>query len=385
MITGQGAAASAGARAVARVSAVDAAPPDWIPNPAYVEAANQARGTSLVTLRNNSNPPALGGPLREPRGYVQDCGKGTLAVQFADRVAFAAMTCNSWTCTSCRKVKGAKLLDRLHRGMASRPGLNRIFVTLTVNPAIFCAKPIGKAYWDALDNRTDNRAEAARSTTLWSEPDTDQFEWVVECMSTEWNKLNSRLTRKADRAGVARHGYFRVIELHRNRWPHYHVVIEHPTWKAADIQKQVDGWPLGSIVQARDISVEDAIGEVAPYLVSHEKKGNGTKAYQFAGYALPEGFRLHTSSQGFLADPQPPAEVCEVGLPLRGHFSKHHEAVKEFGVAPQLVLEPVQPDGEPHKPPSSSLAYGDAARLYLLAQVDAEPYLLTPDEEKYLY
>jgi hypothetical protein len=307
-----------------------------------------------------------------------------LALQFADRVAFGAMTCNSWACPTCRKVKGAKLLNRLHRGMESRSDLNRIFVTLTINPAIFCARPIGKAHWNAQDKRTDDLAEAVRSTTLWSEPDAEQFEWAAECMSTEWNKLNSRLTRKAARAGVPVHGYFRVIELHRNRWPHYHVVIEHPTWKAADIQKQVSGWPLGTIVQARDISVEDAIGEVAPYLVCHEKKGNGSKAYQFAAYALPEGFRLHTSSKGFLASKEPPAEVCEVGLPLKGHFTKHHEAVKEFRATPQLVLEPIQSDKLPHKPPSSSVAYGAPARLYLMAQVDAEPYLLTPDEESYL-
>jgi hypothetical protein len=341
----------------------------------------------VLTLRNNSNPLWEGTPLREARKYVQDCCKATLALQFSNRVAFGAMTCNSWTCVTCRKVKGAELLNRLHRGMASRPELNRIFVTLTINPKIFGARPVGKAYWKGKGRESVRCAPevADRVTTLWSEPDADQFAWAAECMSTEWNKLNSRLTRKADRAGVARHGYFRVIELHRNRWPHYHVVIEHPNWRAADIRKQVAGWAIGEIVQVRDISVEDAIGEVAPYLVSHENKGKGSKAYQFAGYALPEGFRLHSSSKGFLADPEPPAEVSERGIPLRGHFTKHHEAVKEFGAAAQLVLEPIQRDELPHKPPGSSVAYGDAARLYVMAQVDAKPYLLSAEDELFLF
>ncbi len=270
--------------------------------------------------------------------------------------------------------------------MESRPDLNRIFVTLTINPKIFGAKVVGQKFWDAFGNRVKGRRGSVRSSNDWSEPTKDQFEWAIQSMSTEWNRLNSRLTRKADRAGVPRHGYFRVVELHRNLWPHYHVVIEHPTWKAADIGHQISGWALGTVTQARDVSIEDAIGEVAPYLVSAEGKGKGTKAYQFAAYALPEGFRLHSSSKGFLAsEVEPEGENVVVrAFPLRGHFMKHHQAAREWGADSRVVLHPPQSPLESHKPPGGAVATGDASRLYLLALVDAEPFLLTPEDESFL-
>ena len=349
---------------------------------------NSAGETSGSFLKNTCYPKEqLKPPLEtslygQPRKYVQNCGKGTLALQFKDHVSFTALTCGSWTCKTCRKVRGAQLLDRLHRGMKSRQSLNRIFVTLTLDPSLFNAVPIGKAHWDAEGNRTEDSEKAVRSTTLWSEPDEFHFKWAIESMSKQWNNLNTRLKSKARRAGVAAHGYFRVVELHRNGWPHYHVVIEHPTWKAADIQKQVSGWNLGTVVQAADISIDDAIGEVAPYLVSHESKGSGHKAYQFAGYALPEGFRLYTSSHDFLAEPEQPKgeEVFLHAYVLKGHFFSHNQAVKEFGGDSKIVLHPIQDGDLPHKPPSEAVATGDGAILYLLAQVDAQPLIELGDD-----
>ncbi len=299
-----------------------------------------ARGESaspLVTSRNNLHPPSwtqYDTPMRELRPYVEKCGTGTLALLLdASRVAFAALTCGSWNCSSCRRVLAAQQLDRMRRGMESRPDWNRVFITLTLDPSKFGAKPAGYALWDAHGNRTDDPARAVRSSILWTPPTAAQFDRAAAAMSEEWTQLNKRLQSKARRADTVRHEYYRVVELHRNIWPHYHVVLEHPEWTAADIQQQVDGWQLGTITQARDMSLDDALGEVAPYLVSTERKAGGHKAYQFAARALPKGFRLHSSSQGFLAPaPEPePEQRAEHSQPLKGHFRSHHETVNAWG------------------------------------------------------
>jgi hypothetical protein len=179
-----------------------------------------------------------------------------------------------------------------------------------------------------------------------------------------------------------RHEYYRVVELHRNIWPHYHVVLEHPEWTAADIQQQVDGWQLGTITQARDMSLDDALGEVAPYLVSTERKAGGHKAYQFAARALPKGFRLHSSSQGFLAPaPEPePEQRAEHSQPLKGHFRSHHETVNAWGGDSRIVLEPPQPANRPHRPPGGALATGPAAVNYYVQQLEARVVLIKPED-----
>jgi hypothetical protein len=253
--------------------------------------------------------------------------------------------------------------------MESRPDLNRILLTLTIDPSKFDAIPVGKAFWDAKGNRCSS-SHAQRSTTLWSGPTPGAFEEAAERMSAEWRKLNDRLKSKAKRAKVDPPGYFRVIELHRNGWPHYHAVIEHPTWKAADIETQVRAWGLGAIVHTADLSLDDAIGEVAPYLVSSEK-GKGSKAYQFAAAALPENFRLHSSSQGFLAPARASEELPERAVPAKGHFFAHHRASREYGADSRIVLNPPPDDPEkPHRPPSSATATGDGSRLYFLTLLD---------------
>ncbi len=341
-------------------------------------------GGSLVTSRNNSHPPlwkSYDTPLRELRPYVQKCGTGTLALLFPQsRVSFAALTCGSWNCSSCRRVLAAQLLDRARRGMESRPDWNRILVTLTLNPADFGAKPVGRALWDSVGKRTDDPARAVRSSTLWSSPTAKQFDRAAAAMSDQWDALNKRLQSKARRANTVRHEYFRVIELHRNIWPHYHVVIEHPDWTAADIQQQLAGWTLGSITDARDVSLDDALGEVAPYLVCTEKKGNGHKAYQFAARALPKGFRLHSSSRGFLADPLEQEVQAEHSQPLSGHFHSHHEAVNAWGGDSRIVLEPIQPEDRPHKPPGGATATGATAVSYYLQHLEAKRVQLTAEQ-----
>ncbi len=338
----------------------------------HVRESSEESPKNLVTLRNNSDL-SSGGPLRVPRPYVEDCGKGTLATTYASGViSFAPLTCSSWSCSNCRKVNSARLLDRLRRGMESRPGLNRILVTLTIDPKIFGARIVGQ--------RT---REDGSPVNIVTPPKADQFEWVTEVMSTEWNKLNDRLGRKAKRGEVERHGYFRVVELHRNLWPHYHVLIEHPTWTAADLGQQLAGWTVGH-TDARDILLDDAVGELAPYLTTAETKGGGHKAYQFAGLALPKGFRLHSSSEGFLADPREPDFVVTQGLVLKGHFASHHEGVKAWGGDSRLALEPPQFPDRPHEPPGSALASGDDALLYFLAQASLEPFSLSLEEEAFL-
>jgi hypothetical protein len=341
----------------------------------------------LVTSRNNSDPPlwlSYDTPLRELRPYVEKCGTGTLALLLdSSRVAFTALTCGSWNCSTCRRTLAAQLLDRMRRGMESRVDWNRVFVTLTIDPSRYGARPIGRALWDASGNRTDDPTRAVRSSTLWAPPTAKQFDQVTTDMSAEWNRLNDRLRRKAQRSGKVQAHYFRVIELHRNVWPHYHVVIEHPEWTAASIEHQVAGWNLGSITDAGDISLDDAVGELAPYLVSTERKAGGHKAYQFAARALPKGFRLHSSSQGFLADPQVSEYPPEHVQPLSGHFRSHHEAVNAWGGDSRIVLHCPPPKDQPdtpHKPPAAALATGSQAVSYYLQQLELQQVQLTPEQ-----
>jgi hypothetical protein len=261
--------------------------------------------------------------------------------------------------------------------------MNRQLVTLTIDPARFGAVPIGTAWWDRSGRRLDDWEPGARPSTLWSSPTRKQFQAAAAAMSEAFEGLNKRLRSKAKRQGVERHGYFRVVELHRNGWPHYHVLIEHPIWTSADIQTQVRGWDLGSIVEAQDVDVDEAVGELAPYLVSKER-GKGHKAYQFAATALPKGFRLYSTSEGFLLPRDTePSDVEHVQV-LRGHFHEHHRAVEHWGGDARIVLHPPAAEGQPHRPPGATVATGDGARDYYLAQLAAQPVTLDPDQAQLL-
>jgi hypothetical protein len=258
--------------------------------------------------------------------------------------------------------------------MESRPGLHRILVTLTIDPKIYGARVIGQTIGDN-----------GNPVNIVTPPTADQFQWASECMSIEWKKLNDRLQRKGKRGKVDRHGYFRVVELHGSFWPHYHVLMEHPTWTVTDLGRQLDGWALG-ITHARDVSLDDAVGELAPYLTTPETKGGGTKTYQFAGLVLPKGFRLHSCSEGFLAPPQDAEEanIVHQGFVLKGHFAGHHQGVQDWGGDSRLVLSAPQLPTRPHLPPGSARAIGDNATCYFLAQAGHEPFALTPEEEALL-
>ena len=299
-----------------------------------------------------------------------DCG---------NRVAFGALTCGSWSCPHCRRVNAARTLDRIRRGMESRQEWQRTFLTLTIDPAKFGAVQIGWAGWDQHGNRVPMH-KAVRKTRLWSPPTADQFKKAVSAMSREWNKLNARIGRKAQREETERPEFFRIIELHRNLWPHYHVVIEHPEWSKENIERQVNGWNLGR-VDLRSISLDDAVAELAPYLVNKEGQGKG---YQFAGLALPKGFRVYSASRSFLA----PVELAEYAqevissMPLKGHFFSHHQAAQEWGADSRILLNPPPDDPEGrHKPPGTALATGDGARLYYLAYFEHSARI-SPEAEK---
>lgn len=315
---------------------------------------------SLVTSRNNlhiaSGTQTRGGAFRVPRPYVAACCKGSLGLFYdGGRVVFKALSCGSWSCPTCRKVLAARLLDRLRSGMESRTA-RRFFVTLTLDPAEFGAVVVGKAIW-----------EGGRETNLWSEPTAAQFARAVQKMSREFNKLMQRLNLRATRAGYERWRYFRVIELHRNGWPHYHVVFEHDELELHELV-----WPLG-ISDVRPVSVDDAVGEVAPYLVCAERKGAGSKAYQFAAQALPKHFRLHSSSEGFLGAPveDDEREKPQHALALRGHFTDHHWNISEDGGNTAIALPAVPEVGKPTPLPSSSVSSGDVAVLYYLRLVES--------------
>lgn len=327
--------------------------PKWEPR------APQGR---LVTSRNNYDPPVLSDDNRqswEPlRSYVTACGKGTLALHYPDgRTIYGALMCGSWNCPSCRKRLAAQQLDRVRRGMESRPDWHRTFLTLTMDPKKYGAVIIGST-----------QQADGRWTNMFAEPTKAQFRRAATAMSKEWRKLNDRLKAKAKRAGTVAGEYYRVVELHRNGWPHYHVVFEHPTWTAEDIRAQVEGWGLGR-VDLRPISLDDAVAELAPYLVANEKKGGGSKAYQFAAAALPKGFRLHSSTHSFLGEVDEPPEGPDYHMVLKGHFSEYHRTLQELGADARLLLH-APTDGE-HKPPSRTVAVGDAAVVYFTELIGA--------------
>lgn len=314
-----------------------------------------AGGGALVTSRNNSHP--WTGPWRPTPGYVAACSSGTLALHYADgRVVFGALACRSWNCSYCRPRLAARTLDRLRRGMESRPAAVRSFITPTLDPKAFGAVVVGKT-----------QQPDGRWTNLVSEPSPDQFHAAAVAMSRHWDRLNKRLQSKARRAGAARVGYFRVVELHRNAWPHYHVVLEHPEWGVGELRHQLDGWRLGRI-DARPVSLQDAVGEVAPYLVSPERKAGGSKAYQFAARALPKGFRLYSASRGFLGEVPREDEGPDYGVALRGHFTEYHRTLRELGADVRLVLHA---PSEEHVPPARTVARGDAALVYFASLVEA--------------
>ena len=316
----------------------------------------------LVTSRNNYHPPVLSDEqvqVWEPlRNYVTACGKGTLALHYpGGRTVYGALMCGSWNCVSCRKRLAARQLDRVRRGMESRATWQRTFVTLTMDPKKYGAVIIGST-----------QQADGRWTNLLSEPSRAQFRRATMDMSKEWKKLWRRLSSKAKRAGMTVGEYYRVVELQRNAWPHYHVAFEHPVWTAEDIRAQVEGWGIGR-VDLRPISLDDAVAELAPYLVANERKSAGSKAYQFAAAALPKGFRLHSSTHSFLGEVEEPTERPDYHLVLKGHFSEYHRTLQELGADARLLLH-APTDGE-HRPPSRTVAVGDAAIVYFTELIGA--------------
>jgi hypothetical protein len=262
--------------------------------------------------------------------------------------------------------------------MESRPDWYRWFITLTINPADYGAVPIGVRFWDAQDQEVEDPSQAVRASTMWSHPNRAQFNAAIADMSAKWADLTNVLNERTRRAALARWEYFRVTELHRNVWPHYHAVLEHGTLtEEPDLGK----WNLGR-VDIRPISVDDAVGELAPYLVCSESKGKGGhKAYQFAAPSLPRGFRLYSPSRGFLKRPQRDEELHprpDHALVVRGHFTGHHESIRHWGGDSRLLLPTPAAADRPHRPPSSCLATGDAAILYFVELVEAAALHVRP-------
>lgn len=330
--------------------------------PPHASGVAGAGPEALVTSRNNSHPPSEDvwrGPWRPVPGYVAACSQGTLALYFGDgRVVFGALACRSWSCPYCRPRLAARTLARVRGGMESRPTLVRTFATLTVTPQQFGAVVVGS-----------HQQQDGRWTNMVSMPSPRQFWVAASSMSREWNAVTRRLSSKARRAKASGVGYFRVIELHRNGWPHYHAVLEHPEWGPDDLRGQVEAWPLGR-VDLRSVSLDDAVGELAPYLTSSERKAGGSKAYQFAAGALPKGYRLYSASRSFLGEVSEPEEKPDHAVALRGHFSTYHQAVREMGADARLCLH--APSDGAHVPPARTVATGDAAVVYFASLVDAQ-------------
>ncbi len=318
------------------------------------------------------------GPWRYPRPYVQRCCQGTLAVQRSGRLELHALACGSWSCPTCRPALAARLLKRTRGAFGDRSGEIFTFATLTVDPRKFGGRPAGSRVH-----------EDGRQTTLWHPPTPAQFEQAARAMSAEWHALTRRLGAKAKRAGTQRVAYLRVVELHRNGWPHWHVVLVHPEWGPAELRPQLHRWALG-LVQLKPADPDSAVAEIAPYLLSHEGKSAGAKAYQFAAPALPKGFRLWSSSRGFL-----PAELetdlleleddttPEATFVLRGNVASWRNTAHDWGAHTVWIAPPPAPPDRPHRPPGSVMATGDGARLLALElartpQVRVPPSWLRP-------
>lgn len=326
----------------------------------HVDSRTGGDGRPLVTYRNNFDTASQAQIWRVPRPYVQRCAQATLGLFLeGGRVVFKPLMCGSWSCPQCRKALAAKMLDRLRRGLESRDS-QLALLTLTVNPAKFGARIVGKALQDD-----------GRETNLWSEPTQKQFKTCTAYMSREFKKLMDRLNRKATRMDLDRYSYFRVIELHRSGWPHYHVVLEHSQLDLEEVSKQLGQWSLGR-TDARPVSVDDAVGEVAPYLVCSERKAGGHKAYQFAATALPKHFRLHSASKAFLGAPQAservPAEHSQV---LRGHWTGFRNMLESFGATDTAWVCP-SPAEHYHRPPSALQGSGDGAVVLFAELVHQE-------------
>lgn len=337
--------------------------PKWTPRRRRPEAEGPPTAgrpaLPLVTYRNNSNtasgPSVSRGPWGPQRAYVGACCLGTLALHYADgRITWAALTCKSWACPHCRKQRAASTLDGARLGMESRSDWNRYLTTFTFDPEPFGGVCIGWKTW-----------EDGRKTRLWAPPTPEQFAAAILAGSREWNRFVSRMSVKARRSEQLKAEFLRNVELHRNAWPHYHAVIEHPEWSREEVEQLASGWKLGRVdISEGSVSIDDAVGEVAPYLVSAEKKSNGTKAYQFAGYALPKGFRLVQPSRGFMGSKPDDIEreKPDHAVTLRGHFSSYHEGLREMGAEPRLLLYP--PSEGDYRPPGRTLTTGDAAVVY---------------------
>jgi len=229
----------------------------------------------------------------------------------------SALRCGSWSCSHCRKINAARLLERVHDGMATRQNWQTFLVTFTVNPADWGGVPRSyNAYqngrimplesdgsrldmWD-LDIMPDAafREMGVRMSPHYQSPTLEQYQDVAYFMSREFGRLRRRLSMRAKRAGAESPHYLRVAELHRSGWLHYHVVFQlPPNLSARHLHEVVSGWGFGR-TDVREVSSSDAVSHVVPYLTSEETHRN--KGYQFAGDALPKNFRLWTSSQGFL-------------------------------------------------------------------------------------
>lgn len=322
-------------------------------------------------------PPVVSVPSRESgnasrnsRTSVQRCGQGTLAVNRSGRLEFHALRCDSWSCPECRPVKAAQLQRRLRGALAGRRNAKFSFCTLSVNPARFEGRQIG---WRGRDDGTRIR--------VYARPTPSQFNAVIHAMSHEWHAFKRRMDNRTRRAHQPTVEYFRVVELNRDGWPHYHVILVHPSWEAAGLERHVQEWGLG-FVKVEPAGPDGAVRRLAPYLLSHEAKAAGAKAYQFAALALPKGSRLWSASRGLL----PAKKVADLhqfggnaesvaAVVLRGHVSSYQHKARERGAHTAWVAPVPGPADRPHRPPGTVLVKGDAGQL-LFRQLAAHRRLL---------
>lgn len=231
--------------------------------------------------------------------------------------------------------------------MESRPEMRRWLVTLTCDPLAHGAVAVGRRV-----------QEDGRVTNMVSEPTVEQFEVIAKEFQKNWERVRAAWGRRCKQEGWERPGYLRVIELHRNGWPHWHVVLEHDGFCTADVQGLLARhWTLGR-VDVRATDIDGAVGEIVPYLVAAERKANGDKAYQFAAYALPKHMRLWSASRGFLGEAEEEAlEDVEHGVAVAGDVTSWYGALEQVAEQRVWLMHPPQEDGS-YRPPDAFVARG---------------------------
>jgi hypothetical protein len=264
-------------------------------------------------------------------------------------VRLAACGCRSWFCNRCCIGKGGELRQRV-QWIVDRFFTHLLFVTLTINPRRFSSP------WEAYVRGSARIA---------------------------------RFMRRLKRDGyLISDRWFRVLEVHQNGWPHFHVLVDaefipidalHKAWNGSERTERTKRDPEWGIVDVRSGKTFESRAHAVNYITSYVTK-------------LPEcgwpdwilgtmkRIRRYQASQGFwgeLKAAHPNATAFNVDELERqpGERRRRLPAGLTHGqrcgtcggkVVAHVVTENVQPDGEIRESRKFVGYLGDA--LYVWAE-----------------